>query len=101
MKMHKIILLSLMLCSSLAFSQRWQGRSSMGNQNPANAPKIGEVYGTVVDSVSGIPIPYASVSIVNTRSNTILTGGITYDEIANQLKQNALLTHNNEDQYKR
>ena len=93
MKMHKIILLSLMLCSSLAFSQRWQGRSSMGNQNPANAPKIGEVYGTVVDSVSGIPIPYASVSIVNTRSNTILTGGITDDDGAFHVKEIALGRH--------
>ena len=93
MKMHKIILLSLILCSSLAFSQRWQGRSSMGNQNPANAPKIGEVYGTVVDSVSGIPIPYASVSIVNTRSNTILTGGITDDDGAFHVKEIALGRH--------
>ena len=93
MKMHKIIIFSLMLCSSLAFSQRWQGRSSMGNQNPANAPKIGEVYGTVVDSVSGIPIPYASVSIVNTRSNTILTGGITDDDGAFHVKEIALGRH--------
>ena len=93
MKMHKIVLLSLMLYSSLAFSQRWQGRSSMGNQNPANAPKIGEVYGTVVDSVSGIPIPYASVSIVNTRSNTILTGGITDDDGAFHVKEIALGRH--------
>ena len=93
MKMRRIILLSLILCLSLAFSQRWQGRSSMGNQNPANAPKIGEVYGTVVDSVSGIPIPYASVSIVNTRSNTILTGGITDDDGAFHVKEIALGRH--------
>ena len=48
--------------------------------DPAKAPKIGEVYGTVIDSVSGVPIPYASISIVNSRSNTILTGGITDDD---------------------
>ena len=93
MKMRRIILLSLILCLSLAFSQRWQGRSSMGNQNPANAPKIGEVYGTVVDSVSGVPIPYASISIVNSRSNTILTGGITDDDGAFHVKEIALGRH--------
>ena len=60
--------------------------------DPAKAPKIGEVYGTVVDSVSGVP-PYASISIVNSRSNTILTGGITDDEGAFHVKEIALGRH--------
>ncbi len=42
-----------------------------------DAPKIGVIYGTVVDSASGEPVPYASISVVNQRGGTIVTGGIT------------------------
>ncbi|MDG2266440.1 MAG: outer membrane beta-barrel family protein [Candidatus Marinimicrobia bacterium] len=40
-------------------------------------PKIGVLQGIVVDSASTNPIPYASVSIINMRSNEVVTGGIT------------------------
>ncbi|MBC8175390.1 MAG: TonB-dependent receptor [Candidatus Marinimicrobia bacterium] len=40
-------------------------------------PKIGVLYGTVIDSSSRKPIQYASVSVVSMRTNEIVTGGIT------------------------
>ena len=61
--------------------------------DPAKAPKIGQVYGTVIDSVSENPIPYASVSVINSRSNTILTGGITDDKGMFHVKEIALGRH--------
>ena len=69
----KLILISLLLMSSIMFAQRgnWRGMGKGDQMDPSKAPKIGQVYGTVIDSSSGDPIPYASVSIVNSRSNTI------------------------------
>ena len=61
--------------------------------DPSKAPKIGQVYGTVVDSTTSEPIPYASVSIINSRSNTILTGGITDDRGIFDIKEIPLGKH--------
>jgi len=92
--MKKLFFFTFLLSLSIVSAQRGGGRFGGSTQmDPAKAPKIGEVYGTVVDSVSGVPIPYASISIVNTRSNTILTGGITDDEGAFHVKEIALGRH--------
>jgi len=61
--------------------------------DPKNVPKIGVVYGTVVDSTSGAPIAYASVSIINNRSNTIMTGGITTEDGEFNIKEIPLGKH--------
>ena len=61
--------------------------------DPSKAPKIGQVYGTVVDSVTSEPIPYASISIINSRSNTILTGGISDARGIFHIKEIALGRH--------
>ncbi|MEC7872778.1 MAG: hypothetical protein VX547_06845, partial [Candidatus Neomarinimicrobiota bacterium] len=61
----KIIFITLFSISSVILAQRGGrhgGMSKQGQMDPSKAPKIGQVYGTVVDSVSGNPIPYASVS---------------------------------------
>ena len=89
-------LVILLVLSSFAFSQRgnWGGGKGRGGQmDPSKAPKIGQVYGTVVDSATSKPIPYASISIVNSRSNTILTGGITDDRGIFHVKEIALGKH--------
>jgi len=92
--MKKLFFLTFLLSLSIVSAQRGGGRfGGSAQMDPAKAPKIGEVYGTVVDSVSGVPIPYASISIVNSRSNTILTGGITDDEGAFHVKEIALGRH--------
>ena len=96
-KMRKhIILYTLLTITSVTFAQRgkWQGGSGKGGQmDPSKAPKIGQVYGTVIDSATSEPIPYASVSIINSRSNTILTGGITDDRGIFDIKEIPLGKH--------
>ena len=95
--MKKIFILSVLLSASSIFAQRDGGRfGGMGKgsqMDPAKAPKIGQVYGTVIDSVSENPIPYASVSVINSRSNTVLTGGITDDKGMFHVKEIALGRH--------
>ena len=89
--MKKLFFCTFLLSLSIVSAQRGGGRfGGSAQMDPAKAPKIGEVYGTVVDSVSEVPIPYASISIVNSRSNTILTGGITDDEGAFHVKEIAI-----------
>ena len=61
--------------------------------NPKNVPKIGKVYGTVIDSASSTPIAYASISIINNRSNTIMTGGITNEDGEFNIKEIPLGRH--------
>ena len=43
------------------------------------APKGCEIYGTVVDSMTGVAIEYASISVIK-GDNNIETGGITNSE---------------------
>ena len=81
--MRKTLIVLLVLSVSFAFSQRGGSRGGWSQQrqvDPKKVPKIGVVYGTVVDSSSSSPIPYASISIINSRSNTIMTGGITNED---------------------
>ncbi len=47
---------------------------------PGQLPKIGVIKGVVLDSLSAQPVPYASVSVIDVRTRTIVTGGITNDE---------------------
>ncbi len=69
----KFIIYIILIFSTMLLSQR----GGRGGFNPANMPKIGVLQGMVVDSASTNPIPYASISIINMRSNEIVTGGIT------------------------
>jgi outer membrane cobalamin receptor len=62
-------------------------RGGRGGFNPANMPKIGVLQGMVVDSTSTNPIPYASISIINMRSNEVVTGGITDETGAFYIKE--------------
>jgi len=71
---YKIVIYFILIFSTIIIAQRG-GRGF----NPANMPKIGILQGIVVDSATTIPMPYVSVSIVNMRSNEIVTGGITDD----------------------
>ena len=95
-KMRKLTLLTILFTIlSISFAQRgnWQGGGKGRQMDPSKAPKIGQVYGTVVDSVTSEPIPYASISIINSRSNTILTGGISDARGIFHIKEIALGRH--------
>ena len=62
--MRKILFISILIITSLCFAQHGGGRRggmSQRQMDPTKVPKIGVVYGTVVDSATGTPIPYASV----------------------------------------
>ncbi|MAY12842.1 MAG: hypothetical protein CMB21_03440, partial [Euryarchaeota archaeon] len=61
--------------------------------DPKNVPKIGVVYGAVIDSASGTPIAYASIAIINARSSTIMTGGITNEDGEFNIKEIPLGRH--------
>jgi len=94
--MRKLTLLTILFTIlSISFAQRgnWQGGGKGRQMDPSKAPKIGQVYGTVVDSVTSEPIPYASISIINSRSNTILTGGISDARGIFHIKEIALGRH--------
>lgn len=96
MNNRKLFVAVLIAISSLAIAQRGGNHSrgmSQRQMDPNKVPKIGVVYGTVVDSASGTPIPYASVAIINQRSSTIMTGGITNDEGKFHIKEIPLGRH--------
>ena len=46
------------------------------NTKPA-MPAIGVVQGTITDSTTGQPIEYASVSIIDNHSGSVVTGGLS------------------------
>jgi len=63
------LVIHVFLLSTFAFSQ-WSGA---GGKMPA----IGVVNGSVMDSTSGLPIEYASISLVNMRSGEVVTGALS------------------------
>ena len=77
--MKNLFIITLLCFATLAVGQRSGRYGGMSGQqmDPKNVPKIGVVYGAVIDSASGTPIAYASIAIINARSSTIMTGGIT------------------------
>ena len=92
--MRKFILITMIIMTGIGYAQRGGGqRGGMRQMDPNQAPKIGVVYGTVVDSASGTPISYASVAIINQRSSTIMTGGITNEDGEFRVKEIPLGRH--------
>jgi len=93
--LKRFLLITLLIITTFVLGQRGGMRGGMSGQkiDPKNVPKIGVVYGTVVDSTSGAPIAYASVSIINNRSNTIMTGGITTEDGEFNIKEIPLGRH--------
>ena len=73
----KYIIFLFTFFSSLLFSQ-WPGSSGGGKQMPA----IGVLSGTILDSSTTEPLEYASISLINTRSKQLVTGGLS-DEKGN------------------
>ena len=65
--LYRIIL--LLLLTTVSFGQR----PGAGGKMPA----IGVVHGSVTDSTSGQSLEYASISLVNMRSNEVVTGALS------------------------
>lgn len=74
---------------SIVFSQNkaWQ------NNDVKTIPKIGIVSGTIIDSLTLQPIPYASISIINTRNNNIISGAISKENGEFEVKEIPLGKH--------
>lgn len=71
------IILFVLLATNI-IAQR-PGRS--GRQfDPSQLPKIGVLKGSVIDSSTQKPIPYASISLISQRTKEITTGGISNDQ---------------------
>ena len=68
MRIIKTLLLLVIGFQSVVFAQK------MGS---GNMPKIGVIYGTVIDSTSQKPIQYTSVSVINNQTQEVITGGLT------------------------
>ena len=73
----KIIRLSFI---SLLILLAFQSIGSAQHFDPSRMPKIGVVTGAVIDSITGDPVAYASVSLISEREQTVVTGGITDDQ---------------------
>jgi len=67
---YNFICIVFILSVSVLTAQKWQGGARGGR------PAVCEVSGIVVDSISGKPIEYASVSVLQKDGN-IETGGVT------------------------
>lgn len=53
------------------------GNREGGNFDPKNLPAIGKVWGSVADSLTGEPIPFATITLKSQLDSTYLTGGVT------------------------
>ena len=78
----KYIIFLFTFFSSLLFSQ-WPGSSGGGKQMPA----IGILSGTILDSSTTEPLEYASISLINTRSKQLVTGGLSDEKEIFTLKK--------------
>ena len=63
------------------------------NNDIKTIPKIGIVSGTIIDSLTLQPIPYASISIINTRNNNIISGAISKENGEFEVKEIPLGKH--------
>jgi hypothetical protein len=48
-----------------------------GHNNKSKRPAIGVVQGSVTDSITGSPIEYASISIIDNDDGSVITGGLS------------------------
>jgi hypothetical protein len=48
-----------------------------GHNNKSKRPAIGIVQGSVTDSITGSPIEYASISIIDNDDGSVITGGLS------------------------
>lgn len=70
------ILLSLLTALALTigvFGQKEGGRQGGGKERPS----IGHIYGKVLDSKTGKPVEFATISLISPRSGDVENGGIT------------------------
>ncbi|MBL7014720.1 MAG: TonB-dependent receptor [Candidatus Marinimicrobia bacterium] len=68
---NKHLFVSFIISFTLIVAQGHSGRGGSGR------PAMGKISGVVVDSLSGQEIAYASISVINMKTDEIVTGAIT------------------------
>lgn len=66
----KNFIFTIFIISCLLSAQR-------GQWGGGKIPEIGRVYGTVLDTINQQPIEYASIALIDLKSDEIVTGGVT------------------------
>ena len=75
--MTKIIIRLIILLISIISLNQQNLFAHDGSHNKKKMPAIGVVQGTVTDSSTGIPIEYASISMVDNNDGSVVTGGLS------------------------
>ncbi len=75
--MTKIIIRLIILLISIISSNQQNLFAHEGHHNKKKMPSIGVVQGTVTDSSTGMPIEYASISMVDNNDGSVVTGGLS------------------------
>ena len=79
----KLILLSIFLFYLLLNNLKAHG----GDNHKPKMPAIGIVQGSVTDSVTSQPIEYASISVIDNNSGTVVTGGLSKKDGSFNIKE--------------
>mgnify|MGYP001360145734 CR=1 FL=1 len=75
--MTKIIIRLIILLISIISSNQQNLFAHDGGHKKKKMPAIGIVQGTVTDSSTGMPIEYASISMVDNNDGSVVTGGLS------------------------
>jgi len=81
------LILAVFLTGTLHAQQ--PGGQRGGNFDPSKLPKIGVLTGKLVDAETKQPLAFAAVKITHKMSETLVTGGMTNEEV--YLKSRVLL----------
>ena len=76
--MKRILTIALgLFLSTTSYAQQPGNR---GKFDPSQLPKIGVLTGTLIDTDTKEPLPFAAVKITHTMSEELVTGGMTDDK---------------------
>ncbi len=83
------ILILAFFCSVNLFAQRPSGQGGGGNGRMGGGPKIGRVYGRILDAETRKGVEYASVTLLLSRGkkDSVITGGLTEENGDFNLKE--------------
>lgn len=91
MNQRILLFLSLLFAATAILAQRPGGGGRPGGQRDktpyAQRPAIGTLTGTVIDSVTQKPIPYATVALALMRGDSVVAGALTDEKGKFSLKE--------------
>jgi outer membrane cobalamin receptor len=75
MKKVFFVVVGILVAVSTIAQERGQGR--MMNMDPSKMPKVGTIYGKIVDEYDDSPVPYANIAIYRMKDSTLVSGAIS------------------------